>query len=363
MTYFSEFEDEQVSKPSRRRRVIGWTFFGLFAAAVLAASYLPAPYVIERPGPAFNVLGQQDGNRIITVSGADSYEASGALDLLTVSIVGNPGNTPTWWELGAAWLDPAQNILPLEQIFPANQTASQSDAQNAALMKSSQQAAVAAALTNLGYQLKAKVSVVGFGANSPAEGKLQNDDQVLRIDSQTITSVADMRKALDAKNGNPVKVVVLRAGAEKSYTITPVKLAGAWRLAVQVVEDWKFPFQVNLQLQNVGGPSGGMIFALGIIDTLTPGSLTGGQIIAGTGTITSDGQVGPIGGIREKLYSAVRAGASWFLAPAANCNEVVGHVPTGLTVIKVENLGQAVKAVKQVASTKSASGLPTCTAN
>ena len=137
----------------------------------------------------------------------------------------------------------------------------------------------------------------------------------------------------------------------------------AWKIGVFIGTKFVFPIDVKLRLADVGGPSGGTMFALGIYDTLTPGSLTGGQIIAGTGTIDESGQVGPIGGIRQKLYGAQRAGASWFLAPAENCNEVIGHIPSGLQVVRVKTFTDALAAVKQIAAKHSIAGLPTCSTN
>ncbi|GAP55345.1 uncharacterized protein YlbL [Arthrobacter sp. Hiyo6] len=126
---------------------------------------------------------------------------------------------------------------------------------------------------------------------------------------------------------------------------------------------FKFPFDVKISLDKVGGPSAGMMFALGIVDTVTPGDLTGGKHIAGTGTITPDGAVGAIGGIGQKMYGARAGGATMFLAPAANCDEVVGHIPAGLQVVKVENLAEAREAVQTAGSGGDTSKLPVCTNN
>jgi PDZ domain-containing protein len=105
-----------------------------------------------------------------------------------------------------------------------------------------------------------------------------------------------------------------------------------------------------------------MMFALGIIDELTPGSLTGGAHVAGTGTICADGVVGPIGGIVQKMAGARRAGATVFLAPASNCDEVVGHIPAGLHVFSVKRLSDALTALQRVAAHRATAGLPTCSA-
>ena len=111
-------------------------------------------------------------------------------------------------------------------------------------------------------------------------------------------------------------------------------------VGVAVSETYKFPFQVKIRVGDIGGPSAGLMFALGIIDKLTPGNLTGGRFIAGTGEISADGTVSPIGGIQQKMVGARAAGATVFLTPAANCPDTAGAVPQGLRLIKVSTLAR-----------------------
>jgi PDZ domain-containing protein len=121
------------------------------------------------------------------------------------------------------------------------------------------------------------------------------------------------------------------------------------RLGVTVTTGCLAPFTVDLGLGNqIGGPSAGMMFALGIMDKLGSDNLTNGRFIAGTGTISPEGAVGAIGGIQLKMIAARRAGATIFLAPASNCNDVVGAIPSGLNVIKVSTLHQAVQDLEAV---------------
>ena len=98
-------------------------------------------------------------------------------------------------------------------------------------------------------------------------------------------------------------------------------------------------------MTGVGGPSAGTMFAIGIIDKLTPGALTEGKVIAGTGTISPDGKVGEIGGIQQKLIGARNAGAVLFLAPQSNCQDVIDHIPDGLTVASIATLSEAMTAI------------------
>lgn len=123
---------------------------------------------------------------------------------------------------------------------------------------------------------------------------------------------------------------------------------------------FEFPVKVNFALDGIGGPSAGMIFALAIYDEMTPGDLTGGKKIAGTGTIDEQGTVGPIGGIRQKMIGSRSDGAEYFLAPGSNCEDVTGHIPEGLQVVRVDSLTEAIEAVEQIAQQSSIEGLATC---
>lgn len=118
--------------------------------------------------------------------------------------------------------------------------------------------------------------------------------------------------------------------------------------------------KVRMHVDDIGGPSAGMMYTLGLIDKLTPQDETGGRTIAGTGTIDAKGKVGEIGGIRLKMIGAKRDGATWFLAPKGNCDEVVGHVPAGMRDIAVSTIDEAYDAVVAIGKGKGAS-LPHCT--
>jgi PDZ domain-containing protein len=178
-----------------------------------------------------------------------------------------------------------------------------------------------------------------------------------------VATIEQLRAKVNEFDGKtPLTVELLRSGEAKTFTITPKKdETGAYRIGILVGYKYDFPVSVKLQLADVGGPSGGMMFALGIYDKLTPGQLTGGHDIAGTGTIDGDGAVGPIGGIQQKMFGAKNAGAKFFLAPAENCSEVVGHIPPGLQVFKVTNFKDALTAVEEIGAGDDLSALPTCT--
>ncbi len=353
-----------MSNKSRTRQFTGIGFLALFMGCLFALVFLPTPYVIERPGPVFDVLGQSGGQQVITIDGTTSYPTSGKLDVLTVSVAGNRENSPSWAELGMAWLDPSQAIVPIDVMYPPSVSTAQVEAESTAMMEESQQDAVAAALTNLGYKVPWHVYVSEVSKGGASSGKLIAADFVIKINNIAIKDIDQMRTVInqEAVKG-PLQVELLRNGAKVIQPITAVKdKDGKYRLGILAGYKYDFPVKIKLQLGNVGGPSGGMMFALGIIDRLTPGQLTGGKHIAGTGTIDPAGNVGPIGGIRHKLYGAARAGATIFLAPDSNCDEVVGHVPSGLTVVKVTTLAEAKTDLEKIATGTNPATLPTCTA-
>lgn len=334
----------------------------VFALGLLTLSFVQAPYVIERPGPVVNVLGKDGDQDVISITGADTYKTTGQLDLLTVSVVGNREQTPSWSELLWAWLDPAEAIASLDSVFPANQTTQESEAESTAMMEQSQQDAVAAALIELGYEFPEHIYIQEVSKNKPSSGKLVAGDYITAIDGKAPTSIDNMRDLINEFDQSAtVKVSVVRDGRDLDFDIKPIKNSDdRWVLGIFVGTKFDFPVSVELQLSDIGGPSGGMMFALGIYDQLTPGAITGGQHIAGTGTIDVDGTVGPIGGIRQKLYGAQRAGAKYFLAPIDNCNEVVGHIPSGLKVFSIRNFKEAVSAVKAIGNKADLNTLSTC---
>jgi PDZ domain-containing protein len=337
---------------------------GVLAVALcIVALTLPVPYVIESPGPTFNTLGQDHGKPVIQVTGHATYPATGNLDLVTVYVSGGPNSNVNIFAAYRAWLDRADSVYPEELLYPPGTSQQEVNSQNAVAMTTSQENATAAALTQLKVPYGSSLAVAELPQGSASEGKLKPDDVLVSIDGHAITDIKVIQDALASGKGSPVTVEVRRGSSTATESITPQKSPdGKYLLGIALANKFTFPFDVSISLSNVGGPSAGMMFALGIIDSLTPGDLTGGKHFAGTGTIDPAGNVGAIGGIAQKMIGARSSGATVFFAPAANCNDVVGHVPDGLQVVKVSTLSQAYAAVQQVASGKGGSGLPTCTA-
>ena len=364
---------EPAERPRRSRRTVAGIWALVVAmVALLIITFLPTSYVVQQPGPVYNTLGtarNADGEEVplISVEGAETFPTEGALDLLTVQVQGNRERTPSWFELATAWFDPTKAVLPIDAVFPAGQTTEQRNEQSAAMMVDSQQEATAAALSELGYDVGAQLSVYEVMADSAAEGVLEDGDIILEANGDDVPDAEALRAVINEGEGAPVELLIERDGVEETVEVTPTLSTGddgesAWLIGVRLITDYDFPIDVTIQLNNVGGPSAGMMFALGIIDVLTPGQLNGGQNVAGTGTINADGTVGPIGGIRQKMWGALNAGADWFLAPEANCDEVVGNVPGGLKVFSVGELDDALDVLEAVRDGGDLDALPTCTA-
>jgi len=330
----------------------------------LAVGTLPVPYVVQEPGPTYNTLGEARGGPVISVTGRETYPAAGNLDLTTIDVEGGPTRPISILGLFGAWLDGSKSVYPQELIYPTGTTKQQAEEQSSLAMATSQENAVASSLMELDIPFRQQLQAAGLTDGSPSEGKIENGDIFETINGKLVTSLPVIQEELAAGQGAPVTLVVQRAGESVTQTITPMDNgAGRYILGVQLRYLFAFPFDVEISLDQVGGPSAGLMFSLGIIDTLTPGDLTGGKHIAGTGTITPDGGVGHIGGIKQKMLGARAAGATLFLAPSANCNEVVGNIPDGLQVVRVENLAGARDAVELAASGQGTSGLPACTSN
>ncbi|MFC8683268.1 PDZ domain-containing protein [Microbacterium ureisolvens] len=370
------FDENTTIQPAPRPRMSRRTVAGVWALAVamvvlLVITFLPTSYVVQRPGPVYNTLGSAenaDGEEVplISVEGAETYPTDGSLDLLTVQVQGNREHTPSWFELAMAWFDPTRAVLPIDAVFPEDQSTEERNQQSAQMMVDSQHEATAAALTELGYDVGGQLSVHSVVEGAAAEGILEQGDLILEANGQAVADVTTLRSVINEADGAPVELVIERGGEEQTVEVTPKETTDddgttSWILGVNLITDYEFPIDVTIQLNNVGGPSAGMMFALGIIDTLTPGELNGGQQVAGTGTITADGEVGPIGGIRQKMWGALDAGATWFLAPQDNCDEVVGHIPGDLRVFAVEDLDDALAVLDAVREDGDLDALPTCT--
>jgi len=207
----------------------------------------------------------------------------------------------------------------------------------------SQQTATAAALCQLGISFKVIDTIGATEKGKPAYGVLRRGDVISAVDGTPVTCHRDAAVLIRARQpGAPVQLTILRHGTRMKVRLTTASIQGQAVVGVEVAESFAFPFSVKISTGNIGGPSAGLMFALGIIDMLSPANLTGGRFIAGTGEIEANGTVDPIGGIQQKMVGARAAGATIFLTPAANCPDTSGAVPAGMRLIKVSSLSGAI---------------------
>lgn len=356
----------KASQPVKRRRLTARTVAGWGTSLLMVAGFVvPVNFVTEEPGPTFNTIGEYDGQQLISVEGTKTYDVSGNLDMTTVSVSGGPNTTISAIPALSAWLQSSTVVLPSDLLYPPTTTREEVAEKNSADMSNSQEVAQAAALNYLGKPVKEKLSVTSVSEQSSAFGKIKEGDILLKLGDHNLEQFPQIEEILTKNRDQPIDVTVEREGKEATEKVTPVYDATSKRylLGLSLQRGYEFPFTVKYGLEEVGGPSAGMMFSLGIIDELTEGNMTGGVHFAGTGTIESTSEVGPIGGIAQKMVGAKDAGATVFLAPADNCDEVVGHIPEGLSVVKVSTLTEAAEAVEKIGQGQDPSTFPTCTAS
>ncbi|MCX9192519.1 PDZ/DHR/GLGF domain-containing protein [Carbonactinospora thermoautotrophica] len=344
---------------TRRTATLFVSSFLLVVLAVVAAM-LPVPYVEFSPGPTFNTLGSVNGKPLIEIEGRQTYPAKGRLDLTTVGVTRSDERISLFQAL-RGWLDPDEAIVPRQTVYPDDASDQQIQQRNAEEMQNSQEHATVAALRELKIPVTETVVVSSVVKDAPALGKLHAGDEIVAIDGKAVRNPEEVRAAVSRhRPGETVRFRVEREGKRVDVSVpTKADPGDGERAIVGIVvgEGHDYPFEVKIQLDDVGGPSAGLMFALGIVDKLTPGELTGGQFIAGTGEIDDEGRVGPIGGIQMKIIAAQKAGATAFLVPAQNCDEALGIEPE-IKLVKVETLHGAVQALEALRTGKG--DVPSC---
>ncbi len=346
--------------PDRRTTVM--SIAGLATSALIAVlTVVPSPYAVGSPGPTFDTLGDVDGQPLVEISGAPTYPASGQLRLTTVSVSRSGAQPFTLGRVLASWASPRAYVLPEEQVFGAPDQQQQVEDQAQQEWITSQERATVSALEALGVPVPATLVVEGLTPGSQAEGLLEAGDVIVGIDGAPVATFSELADAVGGHlPGDDITVTVERDGATLTQTFPTIDDGtGSALIGVWVDPTFDLPVDVTVQIDSVGGPSAGLMFSLGIMDKLTARDELQGARVAGTGTIDAVGDVGPIGGIRMKLYGAVDDGATWFLAPVENCADVRGNIPDGLHVVAVDTLDDAYDAITRIGAGDTA-GLPGC---
>jgi PDZ domain-containing protein len=323
----------------------------LALALVLVVAVVRVPYVALAPGPTFNTLGADDqGIPVISVTGHATYADNGHLNMTTISVVlplTLAGALRDWFRHDYA-------VVPRDAIYPPGRSTQDVQKQDAADFKESQNSATTAALRFVGIKGTVRVVVDKVRAGTPAAGLVKAADQIVAVDGKAVQDRKSLIALIGTRQpGQSVRLGLRRAGKPVTVTVGTVATTdtdGTVRpvVGVDTLEQVDFPVKVTISLNDIGGPSAGLMFALGIVDKLEPGSMTDGRFIAGTGTIDDQGVVGPIGGIQQKLIGARRRGATVFLVPADNCAEALSSPPDGLRLVKVSSLRSAVSELKKL---------------
>ncbi len=345
---------EPTSAPTSRRLSIrgrnALIASGAAVALAVIAAVLPVPFLIVSPGPTFNTIGEVNDVPLVQITETQTYPTDGHLDMTTVREAGEPRSRITVFQALAAWASTSRAVLPRELLYPDDITGEEVTQRNAALFSTSQSYAIAAAMGVLDRPVIATPVITAVVAGSPAEGKLSPGEQITAINGQSVTEPSEVSELVRAQPiGATLAFAVVREGEPLTVDVVSVASpddAQQPYVGIGVGLLYSAEFPIEFTLQDVGGPSAGLMFTLAIVDILTPESLTGGDFVAGTGTIDPAGQVGPIGGIRQKLAGARDAGAELFLMPIQHCEESAGAVPDGLTVVPVESVDDALVALE-----------------
>jgi PDZ domain-containing protein len=316
----------------------------LVVAFGLAGAFVQVPYVALGPGPTYDTLGADGGTPVIRIDGHQTFPTSGHLNMTTVSVT---DQISLFGALGL-WASGHYALSPRDLYFPPNKTEQQVQQENTQEFTDSETSAESAALHYLGYPMKVVAGQIVRG--SPADGVLATGDRLLAANGHPVTDPPSLQAALaNTRPGDRVEIGFQHGNDPERTAIVQLvrhpqgQLQGF--LGVAAVERPDVNFHVSISLADVGGPSAGLMFALGIVDKLTPGDLDGGRFVAGTGEIDGQGKVLPIGGIQFKMAAARQAGATTFLVPSDNCTEAKAQVPDGLQLVRVASLDDAVKAL------------------
>ncbi|WP_334143168.1 YlbL family protein [Rhabdothermincola sp.] len=337
-------------RPRRARVVRIWIAVGvvvsMLVAGTVAAAFVQVPYYLISPGAA------RATEPLISVEGATTYPSDGSIDFTTVSL-----RRASALEALMGWLDPTVDVVDEEQIL-GGQTEQENREATQQEMSDSKQVASAVALEALGYDVIRGTGAVvrGIVEGSPAAGALQVGDVIVAAGDQPITLSSDLaRVTRSMKPGEPLGLLVERGGEGEAQALTVVLAPRPEEpdkgfLGVSTTTrdlSFQFPFSVQIDSGSVGGPSAGLAFTLGIIDVLTPGSLTAGKRVAVTGTIDPNGFVGPVGGVEQKTVAVRRSGAELFLVPTSEV-DLARKYAGDVRVEGVDTLDQALRVLASV---------------
>ena len=343
-----------------QRNLAGLLAVPLLLGLWILAVTVPLPYVTYEPGLTVDVLDDPEGKEIIQVSGAKTYRDEGELRMTTVFVT-QPQADVNLFELMGAWFSRDDAVYPYRAVYTPDATRESNEVEGAIEMVSSQDAAIAVALKELGYDVEEAVEVFAVTDGAPADGRLEKRDVIVAVNGVPTTTTEQVGAAVrSTPEGEDVTLTVVRDGKERDVTVTPGLREGSPYIGINMLPGYRFPFEVSVAIDpNIGGPSAGLMFSLAIYDTLTPGSLTDGATVAGTGTIDPEGKVGAIGGIQQKIAAARETGAELFMVPPDNCPEALDAPNDDMQLVRADTMHDARAAIEAWVGDHGAT-LPTC---
>jgi PDZ domain-containing protein len=307
------------------------------AGATLGGWVVELPYYAFSPGPVGDAV---DAVRVL--GDVPVYPPRGELLMLTVSV-----QQVNVFEAATAVADPTVDLVRSERIRRPGETDEDFTRRTLEAMDTSVETAVLVALNRLGIEVTTDgVQVVAVVEGFPAATVLEPGDVIRAVAGDPVRSLADLSEALDGLSpGDLISIDVERGGSIRSVEVrlgeSPEE-PGRPLIGVQV-RNHHPTLPVTLEPGNIGGPSAGMMYTLAVIDVLTEGDLSGGRVVAGTGTIRPDGTVGPVGGVRQKVVAAEAAGAEVMLVPEDNFDEASGAPRGSMELVPVADVDQALE--------------------
>ena len=323
-----------------RKRSLWLRVVGILIVVGSLQSYLARNYLIIGPGPV------QELQEMVTVE-TGKKDARGTF--LLTAVTSTPASLPLWI---AALVSPSMDISRKAEEIPKGMDMERYISIMESLMRESQVVAGAVALERMGLPVKVETIVIveAVLANSPAKGILREGDIILAVDDRQVATADEAVKVISRRTpGTEAVLAIVRQGEVKRFQVkTGPHPEDRTRAAVGILVSssltYELPLNIQIDSRNVKGSSAGLMFTLEILNQLDPADLTGGRIIAGTGTIGLDGVIGPIAGVKQKLIAAHRGGAGYFLVPFENLEsaQTIAKKIKGIEVIGVSNIDHAV---------------------
>lgn len=336
----------------------------LFVALALALALVPVPYVVYSPGRAYDVLGlNRDGRPLVQITDGADYPTNGRLSMTTVS-VSSADSRVTLPQVVFAWFHRDHDALPRQSVYDESKTSEQVKTEELRMMSTSQGDAVVAGLRAANIPVEELPMVSAVTIAGPANDRLKPGDLLLQVGGTPVQTPDQAREAIRAHAvGEPIEFRLWRAGKEETATVTSAASSSNREIpavGVNLGVGYRYHPRVTFGVdEQIGGPSAGLVFALAVYDRATPGQLIDGRWIAGTGTIDAEGKVGPIGGIKEKVAGARKAGATMFLVPRENCRDLAG-VRTDMKLVRVDSLSSAIDSLHKLNTEGDGAAVPAC---